>query len=103
MRVSTLAGLDAFLAALSSVPPTDTARQAALAAAVRTAILHAPVAGDITSAIAEAYQALGTDELVPVAVRSSATAEDLPDASFAEQQETFLNLIAIEAVVVPNR
>jgi pyruvate,water dikinase len=98
-RVSASAGLDALLAELSTVPPTDTARQATLAAAVRTAILHAPVSSDITSTIAEAYQELGPDEPVPVAVRSSATAEDLPDASFAGQQETFLNMIGVDAVL----
>ncbi len=78
--------------------PTDTARQAALAAAVRATILHTAAASDITSPIAQAYQALGSDEAVPVAVRSSATTEDLPDASFAGQQETFLNVVGAEAV-----
>jgi len=98
-RVSASAGLDALLADLSSIPPADTARQATLAAAVRAAILHAPVASEITSMIAEAYGALGQGAPVPVAVRSSATAEDLPDASFAGQQETFLNVVGAEAVL----
>jgi len=71
-RVSASAELDALLAELSAVPPTDTARQAELAAAVRTAILQTPVPSDITSAIVEAYQALAQSEPVPVAVRSGA-------------------------------
>jgi len=98
-RVSASAGLDALLAELSAVPPTDTARQAALAAAVRAAILQAPLLNDITSAIVEAYRALGQGAPIPVAVRSSATAEDLPDASFAGQQETFLNVVGAQAVL----
>jgi pyruvate,water dikinase len=98
-RVSTSAGLDALLAELSAVPPTDTTRQAELAAAVRTAILQTPVPSDIRSATQEAYHALVQGEPVSVAVRSSATAEDLPDASFAGQQETFLNVVGAEAVL----
>src|SRR5439155_12625363 len=47
----------------------------------------------------EMYQALGNREAVPVAVRSSATAEDLPTASFAGQQETYLNIAGIAAVL----
>jgi phosphohistidine swiveling domain-containing protein len=98
-RISAAVGLDALLAELSSIPPTDTARQAELAAAVRTAILRTPVPSDITSAIMQAYEALVRGDPVPVAVRSSATAEDLPGASFAGQQETFLNVVSVEAVL----
>lgn len=98
-RVSASADLDALLAELSTVPPTDIVRQAALAAAVRSAILQTLVPSDITSAILETYQALEPDASVPVAVRSSATAEDLPNASFAGQQETFLNVVGAEAVL----
>ena len=50
--------------------------------------------------IREAYQALTGGEDVAVAVRSSATAEDLPDASFAGQQETFLNIRGIDNVLI---
>ncbi len=59
------------------------------AEAVRHAILDAPVPADLEDAVTAAYQALGAG---PVAVHSSATAEDLPDASFAGQQETYLNV-----------
>jgi rifampicin phosphotransferase len=51
--------------------------------------------------IAEAYAALGED--VPVAVRSSATAEDLPEASFAGQQDTYLNVRGLEDLLVAVR
>jgi rifampicin phosphotransferase len=98
-RVAASAELDTLLSASSTVPPTDTARQAEFAAAVRSAVLQAPMPRDITAAITEAYQTLGQSKTVPVAVRSSATAEDLPDASFAGQQETFLNTIGVEAVL----
>src|SRR4030095_7828354 len=51
--------------------------------------------------IAEAYAVLGED--VQVAVRSSATAEDLPEASFAGQQDTYLNVRGLEDLLVAVR
>ena len=63
----------------------------------RAAFLAAPIPSAITRAVVEAYRRLGAD--VPVAVRSSATAEDLPTASFAGQQDTYLHVIGTEAVV----
>ena len=51
----------------------------------------------VPDAVAAAYRALGDD--VPVAVRSSATAEDLPTASFAGQQDTYLNVVGADALV----
>ena len=54
-------------------------------------IMNTPVPGDVRDGIVSAYRGLGDGERF-VAVRSSATAEDLPDASFAGQQETFLNV-----------
>ncbi|MAW82479.1 MAG: phosphoenolpyruvate synthase [Parvularcula sp.] len=63
--------------------------------AIRSAFLKGDWPGDLASAVAEAYHKLceriGNKD-ADVAVRSSATAEDLPDASFAGQQETFLNI-----------
>src|SRR5215468_297915 len=62
---------------------------------VRQAMLAAPLPSALEEAISEAYERLSADshaEAVDVAVRSSATAEDLPDASFAGQQETYLNV-----------
>jgi pyruvate,water dikinase len=56
-----------------------------------------PGPGGIADAIVEAYDRLGAD--VPVAVRSSATAEDLPFASFAGQQDTYLNVVGTDAVL----
>ncbi|MDI3496155.1 MAG: pyruvate, water dikinase [Patescibacteria group bacterium] len=62
---------------------------------VRELILNAPFPEDFSSEIKQAYKELSTfykTKRLDVAVRSSATAEDLPDASFAGQQETFLNV-----------
>jgi pyruvate,water dikinase len=61
---------------------------------VRQAILAADLPAELEGAITDAYDRLGRGigEPVDVAVRSSATAEDLPDASFAGQQETYLNV-----------
>ncbi|MEX0337241.1 phosphoenolpyruvate synthase [Vibrio tubiashii] len=69
-------------------------------ATIRQWVLEAPFPADLEQDIRENYQELigGNDEL-SVAVRSSATAEDLPDASFAGQQETFLNVKGIDAVL----
>ena len=75
---------------------------AELGLTIRGAILKARCPEDLAGAICQAYrdlsQRLGTDE-ADVAVRSSATAEDLPDASFAGQQETFLNVRGEAAVL----
>jgi len=69
---------------------------------VRIQALFADQVSDALRAeIAEAYAALGQD--VPVAVRSSATAEDLPEASFAGQQDTYLNVRGLEDLLVAVR
>jgi pyruvate,water dikinase len=67
--------------------------------AVRAAILAAPMPDAVAEAIREAYSHLGSGRDVPVAVRSSATAEDLPGASFAGQQDTYLDVVGIDAVL----
>jgi pyruvate,water dikinase len=60
---------------------------------IRHEILSAPLPGDLEEEIMKAYDTIGGHALAAdVAVRSSATAEDLPDASFAGQQETYLNV-----------
>lgn len=71
-------------------------------AEVRQWVLDAPFPVALEEAIRVSYAALEQEagNEVPVAVRSSATAEDLPDASFAGQQETFLNICGIENVLV---
>jgi phosphoenolpyruvate synthase/pyruvate phosphate dikinase len=85
---------------LAALKTADAARPATLEAASRAiqdlfARAHMPQ--DVAQAIAEAYAGL-PGEAPAVAVRSSATAEDLPGLSFAGQQETFLNIRGIAAV-----
>jgi pyruvate,water dikinase len=70
----------------------DLAQLAERGLAIRHAITAAPLPTDLEDAIVSAYDRLGDGQAVDVAVRSSATAEDLPDASFAGQQETYLNV-----------
>ncbi|MGF1672308.1 MAG: phosphoenolpyruvate synthase, partial [Rivularia sp. (in: cyanobacteria)] len=67
----------------------------------RKLLLHTPFPSEFKSAIATAYSSLCEQYNVDtdVAVRSSATAEDLPDASFAGQQETYLNITTVEEVL----
>ena len=68
---------------------------------IRHAILEAKVPQALEDAILAAYRKLGEGQpgLLDVAVRSSATAEDLPDASFAGQQETYLNVQGEQALL----
>ena len=70
--------------------------------AVRTLILDTPFPPELQVAITEAYGELcdrNNNPALDVAVRSSATAEDLPDASFAGQQETYLNVHGVKGVL----
>ncbi len=70
-------------------------------AEIRQWILDTPFPMDLTIAITEQYQRLVAESNADMsfAVRSSATAEDLPDASFAGQQETFLNIVGLENIM----
>ena len=67
----------------------------------RSLLIHTPFPVELREAIAIAYQNLCEqyNAETDVAVRSSATAEDLPDASFAGQQETYLNVVGVEGVL----
>ena len=80
---------------LDGLDSHDIAQLQAAGAAARSLLLNAALPADLEQAILEAYRQLdvaGASEAASVAVRSSATAEDLPDASFAGQQETYLNV-----------
>lgn len=61
-------------------------------AEIRQWVVQTPFTPELEQSIRQEYRELCSDGDVPVAIRSSATAEDLPDASFAGQQETFLNI-----------
>ena len=68
-----------------------------IAGQAREALIAAPMSPAIAEAVVTAYTGLGAN--VPVAVRSSATAEDLPGASFAGQQDTYLHVVGAAAVL----
>ena len=71
---------------------------------VRAAIVEQPLQPALEQEVRDAYSKLSEgDDQASFAVRSSATAEDLPDASFAGQQETFLNIRGIESVLTAIR
>ncbi|MBB4842077.1 pyruvate,water dikinase [Paucibacter oligotrophus] len=94
-------GLDARIAARLSTLNTDDVRALAEAGAEIRGWLEAqPFPADLEAQIRGSFAQLTADNPgVSFAVRSSATAEDLPDASFAGQQETFLNVVGIEEVL----
>jgi rifampicin phosphotransferase len=90
-------GLRRILEDIAATAPADTVALSALAARARAAILAMAMPPAIAAAVSDAYRALGAAQ--PVAVRSSATAEDLPFASFAGQQDTYLNIVGADAVL----
>ena len=96
------AGIDERIrATLSDLDTHDMANLSERGQAVRQAILNATLPADLQTVIGDAYRQLQGGSAVPldVAVRSSATAEDLPDASFAGQQETYLNVHGTAALL----
>ncbi|KQV60447.1 phosphoenolpyruvate synthase [Pelomonas sp. Root1217] len=94
-------GLDARIAARLSTLNTDDVRALAEAGAeIRGWIESQPFPADLEAGVRASYAQLTADNPdATFAVRSSATAEDLPDASFAGQQETFLNVHGIDEVL----
>jgi pyruvate,water dikinase len=90
--------LDTVIGALAGAEPEA---RAGLARQARQIVLAAPVPDSLVTAISTRYRSLGDDE--PVAVRSSATAEDLPGASFAGQQDTSLTVVGVDAVLDATR
>ena len=79
---------------LSRLDPADRAAIRTLSAEIRQAIEGAAIPAEVREAVGEAL-----DEHIAYAVRSSATAEDMPTASFAGQQDTFLNVVGAAAVL----
>ncbi len=95
-------GLDAKInAALDALDVDDVNALVKTGAEIRQWVLDTPFPMDLTIAITEQYQRLVAESNADMsfAVRSSATAEDLPDASFAGQQETFLNIVGLENIM----
>jgi pyruvate,water dikinase len=94
-RAAEGADLEGVVNELVGLPASETDRLASLAAEVRRRLVAAPIPDDVANAARSAL----VDLEGPVAVRSSATAEDLPFASFAGQQDTYLNVLGADAVL----
>ncbi len=84
---------------LKNLDSDDVAALAEAGGTIRQWILDAPLPDSLQHAVEDAYKKLCDGSDISVAVRSSATAEDLPEASFAGQQETFLNVVGIDQVI----
>lgn len=86
-----------FYTALGSIPADDLMATRKIGAQIRQALTATPIPEAIATAVAHTHHAL--DPQAAYAVRSSATAEDLPDASFAGQQDTYLNVRGAAAIL----
>lgn len=92
---------DRIQAALKNLNVDDVQALFKTGAQIRQWVINTPLTPELEKNVREAFTALSEGNPdVAVAVRSSATAEDLPDASFAGQQETFLNIRGIDNVLV---
>ena len=87
---------DVITAALATTDYQDPAALDVTAARIREAFVAATTPSELQAEIDAAYRQLGAPA---VAVRSSATAEDLPDMSFAGQQDTYLNILGADALL----
>jgi rifampicin phosphotransferase len=95
-----VSGIKGEVVALASVPRAeDPAGFEEVAEGIRALFSEGKVPQEMADEIRAAYQELGEDGEIAVAVRSSATAEDLAGASFAGQQETYLNVRGAEALL----
>jgi phosphoenolpyruvate synthase/pyruvate phosphate dikinase len=95
--MTTAPGIGASLDRLARLDPGDRQAIRALSAEIRRTIEGIAVPDDLAAAIARSVGRLGGD--AAYAVRSSATAEDLPTASFAGQQDTYLNVVGLAAIL----
>ncbi len=97
IQIAESADLTSLLAELTS--EAGQARLAEIAASIRERLLRVSFPQELADAVCAAYTSLGHGLPIPVAVRSSATAEDLPFASFAGQQDTYLNIVGEDALL----
>jgi pyruvate, water dikinase len=88
-------------ARLSNLNTDDVAALTRAGAEIRTWVINAPLQPALEADIRKEFQRLMSESSgeISLAVRSSATAEDLPDASFAGQQESYLNVVGIDSVL----
>ncbi|MFN3880632.1 MAG: phosphoenolpyruvate synthase [Nitrincola lacisaponensis] len=90
--------VDKINALLDQLDSNDTRALADTGRTLREWIMAGEFQPALDAAITEAYQTMSEGQDISVAVRSSATAEDLPDASFAGQQETYLNIRGLDNI-----
>ncbi len=100
-QISERADLTSLLAELTD--KSTPSHLAEIAATIREHLLSVSFPPDLVATVRAAYTSLGNGLPIPVAVRSSATAEDLPFASFAGQQDTYLNIVGEDALLVAIR
>ncbi len=84
---------------LQSLDVDDVAALREAGSSIRQMVMDSELQPELVDAVTASYQQLSNGVDASVAVRSSATAEDLPDASFAGQQETFLNVTGIDNIL----
>ncbi|MFQ5608922.1 MAG: phosphoenolpyruvate synthase [Woeseiaceae bacterium] len=84
---------------LDNLDVDDIEALSAAGSSIRAWILEQTLPGKLMADIDEAWAEMSAGDDIAVAVRSSATAEDLPDASFAGQQETFLNVRGLDRII----
>jgi pyruvate,water dikinase len=89
--------IDCLLDRLSRLAPDDRTAISTLSAEIRQVLEALPMPDELVAAIGSELTRLGEDR--PYAVRSSATAEDLPTASFAGQQDSYLNVVGLAAIL----
>ena len=92
--------LDKINSELKTLDVNDVNKLAETGKKIRTWIIEQELPSDLEQAVRQSFETMSGGEDIAVAVRSSATAEDLPDASFAGQQETFLNIRGIDNVLI---
>ena len=92
--------LDKINSELKTLDVNDVNKLAATGKKIRTWIIEQELPKDLEQEVRQSFETMSGGDDIAVAVRSSATAEDLPDASFAGQQETFLNIRGIDNVLI---
>ena len=90
-------GAEALYVALETIESNDVEGVREVGQQVRTRLSEVPIPSEVADVVVAAWREAGSEEAY--AVRSSATAEDLPDASFAGQQDTYLNVRGEEALL----
>ncbi|WP_182405541.1 phosphoenolpyruvate synthase [Psychrobacter sp. GP33] len=92
--------LDKINSELKALDVDDVVKLAATGKKIRNWIVEQELPKDLEQAVRDSFAEMSDGQEIAVAVRSSATAEDLPDASFAGQQETYLNIRGIDNVLI---